>query len=170
VIHSPPKVAPRSKSLPARPHLGYLKKLAKERLTALRADQPSARLAQAQLAVAREYGFASWRKLKAHIAASSTPASAEQIASFDAAIRKGDASIVDRMLRKIPALANSTNSHGESVLHLAAEHNHPAIVTLLLAAGANLAAKYGRSAHTPLSWAVTVGSFQAAGCPLVFHG
>ncbi len=31
------------------------------------AHNPSARLSEAQLAVAREFGFASWRKLKAHV-------------------------------------------------------------------------------------------------------
>ena len=58
-----------SSSLPTRPNLGYLKKLAKQRLRAMRRDdeKSSARFAEAQLAIAREYGFASWRALKAHV-------------------------------------------------------------------------------------------------------
>jgi len=45
-------------SLPDRPNLEYLKKLAKDRLSALRRANPAAKLADAQLAVAREHGFA----------------------------------------------------------------------------------------------------------------
>ena len=56
-------------TLPARPNLQYLKKLAKQRLRSLRAASASAKLADAQLAVAREHGFASWRKLAAHVEA-----------------------------------------------------------------------------------------------------
>jgi len=54
-------------SLPARPSIEQLRKLAKERLATLRAAKPSAKLAEAQLELAREYGFPSWPKLKAHI-------------------------------------------------------------------------------------------------------
>src|SRR5687767_1832294 len=54
-----------AKTLPARPNVEYLKKLAKKRLRELRATDPNARLADAQLAVAREHGLASWRKLSA---------------------------------------------------------------------------------------------------------
>jgi ankyrin repeat protein len=56
-----------TKSLPARPDLEHLRKQAKRRLRALRAVEPRAKLADAQLAVAREYGFASWKKLSAHV-------------------------------------------------------------------------------------------------------
>src|SRR6185503_8181608 len=53
--------------LPARPSLEQLRKQAKERLETLRASAPSARLSDAQLALAREHGFASWPKLIAHV-------------------------------------------------------------------------------------------------------
>lgn len=53
--------------LPARPSLEQLRKQAKERLTALRTGDPDATLANAQLALAREYGFDSWPKLVHHI-------------------------------------------------------------------------------------------------------
>ena len=49
--------------LPERPNLEHLKNEAKQRLRSLRAQAADARLAEAQLAVAREYGFASWRAL-----------------------------------------------------------------------------------------------------------
>ena len=54
------------RALPARPSLEYLKKLAKERLALLRGDQPGAKLAAAQLLIAREHGFASWRAMHEH--------------------------------------------------------------------------------------------------------
>ena len=54
-------------ALPANPDLDWLRKSAKQRLVELRASQPGARLHQAQLALARDYGFTSWRALKAHI-------------------------------------------------------------------------------------------------------
>ena len=55
------------RSLPLRANLEWLKKLSKERLTAIRLREPDAQLSDAQLEVAREYGFASWRKLQAHV-------------------------------------------------------------------------------------------------------
>src|SRR5579862_3436790 len=56
-----------SQSLPARPRLDYLKKLAKREVAASRARGESSSLAMVQLGIARRYGFASWRKLKAHV-------------------------------------------------------------------------------------------------------
>lgn len=70
-----------SRSLPPRPSLEQQKKRAKELLKALRAGDAEARervrrhlpdkqritLADAQFAIAREYGFESWAKLKTHI-------------------------------------------------------------------------------------------------------
>lgn len=53
--------------LPEHPSLEYLKKLAKNRLHELRRTDPEAKLAAAQLDVAREHGFTSWRALKAQI-------------------------------------------------------------------------------------------------------
>lgn len=55
-------------SLPARPSIEQLRKRAKERLVDLRAANPSAKLADAQFAIAREYGFDSWPKLVDHLA------------------------------------------------------------------------------------------------------
>jgi hypothetical protein len=56
-----------SRNLPARPNLEYLKKEAKSLLDALLQRDPAAQLADAQHALARDYGFASWPKLKAHV-------------------------------------------------------------------------------------------------------
>jgi hypothetical protein len=56
-----------SRDLPRRPSLAHLKKQAKELLESLRRQTPNATLVDAQHALAREYGFASWPKLKAHV-------------------------------------------------------------------------------------------------------
>jgi hypothetical protein len=53
--------------LPPRPNLEYLRNEAKRRLHAQRATQPGAKLADAQHQLAREYGFANWRELKANV-------------------------------------------------------------------------------------------------------
>jgi len=59
--------ARRVRALPAHPNLEHLRNEAKQRLRALRAHEPQARLTEAQRAVACDYGFASWRALKAHV-------------------------------------------------------------------------------------------------------
>ena len=69
-----------SRSLPARPNLEFLKKEAKEQLDQLRRADPSAQLSAAQHALAIEYGFASWPKLKAHVEALDLPAAASPLA------------------------------------------------------------------------------------------
>ena len=56
-----------SRDLPPNPNLEHLKKQAKALLEKLRQQNANATLVNAQHALAREYGFASWPKLKAHI-------------------------------------------------------------------------------------------------------
>ena len=56
-----------SKDLPLRPDLDWLRKAAKERLVELRRADAAAKLHHAQLEIARDYGFASWRALKIHV-------------------------------------------------------------------------------------------------------
>ncbi|HEY1302010.1 MAG TPA: Clp protease N-terminal domain-containing protein [Vicinamibacterales bacterium] len=65
-----------SSELPARPSLEYLKKLAKERLHELQQQNPSAKLADAQHAIAREYGFLNWTQLKESVTSSPVPPAA----------------------------------------------------------------------------------------------
>ena len=54
-------------SLPPRANLEHLRNEAKQRLKTMRAQDPQAQLADAQLSVARDYGFTSWRRLKATV-------------------------------------------------------------------------------------------------------
>ena len=56
-----------SRDLPATPNLEHLRKQAKRRLAEMRLDNPKLQLADAQHALAREYGFASWPRFKAHV-------------------------------------------------------------------------------------------------------
>ena len=58
---------PPRRHLPDRPSLEQLRKQAKETLASLRDANPSATLAAAQHALAREYGFESWPKLVHHV-------------------------------------------------------------------------------------------------------
>jgi hypothetical protein len=70
-----------SRNLPDRPNLEFLKKEAKALLDGLQQRDASAQLTDAQHALARDYGFASWPKLKAHVEAMSPgpgPRSAER--------------------------------------------------------------------------------------------
>ena len=60
-----------SRDLPQAPNLDHLKKQAKALLRKLRERRPDATLNDAQHAVAREYGFPSWPKMKTHVEASS---------------------------------------------------------------------------------------------------
>ncbi len=56
-----------SRTLPPRPNLDFLKKEAKRLLADLRQTRPESMLADAQHVLAIDYGFASWRKLKAYV-------------------------------------------------------------------------------------------------------
>ena len=63
-----------SRSLPEFPNLEHLKKQAKVLLRELQQSNHDAKLTQAQHTIAREYGFASWTKLKAHVESLPQPA------------------------------------------------------------------------------------------------
>ena len=56
-----------SRNLPPHPNLEHLRKQAKDLLHDLKQRSPASKLADAQHALAREYGFASWPKLKAYV-------------------------------------------------------------------------------------------------------
>jgi ankyrin repeat protein len=101
--------------LPARPDLDQLRHQAKDLLRAAQAGDPAAviriravsdrmTLAGAQLAVAREYGFASWPQLKAEVAARTMDLAREADAFVEASI--GDwTGKAARMLADTPQLA-----------------------------------------------------------------
>jgi|SRR5918994_1693912 hypothetical protein len=56
-----------SRELPRYPNLEHLRKQAKDLLDVMQQRDSAAQLADAQHALAREYGFASWPQLKTHV-------------------------------------------------------------------------------------------------------
>ena len=114
-------------ALPANPNLDWLKKTAKQRLVQLRAGQPGAKLYEAQLALAHDYGFKSWRALKSHID-SIAPAFADRNRVFDAA-RLGDVETVRRAFASgfDPA---TPDTDGRTVHQIAKQQGHEAIELL----------------------------------------
>jgi ankyrin repeat protein len=140
--------SPAPSRLPERPSLDQLRKQAKE----LRASGRHPTLASAQRAVARHYGFESWPKLKLAV----------ELATLRRLIDEGDAGGVSDLLQSSLRLAKTPFAEGDTPLHLAAERDRPDMVEMLVRHGAPFASKYGRSAHSALSWAITVEAFDAA--------
>jgi len=56
-----------SRKLPPHPNLEHLKNQAKDLLRELKQRDPALKLSDAQHEIAKEYGFASWPKLKVHV-------------------------------------------------------------------------------------------------------
>jgi len=102
-------------TLPARPNLGHLRHQARDVLRAAQAGDPAAAdriravsgrltLAAAQLAVAREYGFASWARLKTAVEAAGMDLAQQAEAFCEASIRDWTGRAA-RMLAATPELA-----------------------------------------------------------------
>ena len=116
-----------SQALPANPNLDWLKKTAKQRLSQLRTSHPGAKLHQAQLAVAHDYGFKSWRALKSHIDSISQTFRKRNLV-FEAA-RAGDIEAVRRAFASgfDPA---TPDTDGRTVHQIAKELGHEAVEVL----------------------------------------
>ncbi len=134
-----------SDRLPDSANLEWLKKTAKQTLRDWKADGRDAQLADAQLAVARQYGFSSWRSMKVALEKSDSgtlPAQEDEVAEFLRLVAAGDRPAVQNRLDVTPQLINATGPHpfwgGEpQALHVAIETRQPDMVDCLLAAGAN---------------------------------
>src|SRR5262249_16434586 len=125
-----------SRPLPEKPNLEFLKKEAKE----LRRGMPEAKLADAQHALANDYGFPTWAKLKAYVEAQSlTPALA-----LTAAIRAMDSGRVRQLLDTHPGLRARIDAplenygHGQHALFAAVQRTDRATIDVLLSAGADI--------------------------------
>src|SRR5688572_21880143 len=112
-----------SKSLPARPDLGQLRKQSKDLLKSYKSGDPdavksfeenhphpaqapgirTAKLSDAQFVIAREYGFATWPKLKQHIE-SLLLESGDPIEQFKTAFHKNDAPLFRKLLERHPEI------------------------------------------------------------------
>jgi Ankyrin repeats (3 copies) len=134
-----------SQALPARPNLDWLRKTAKQQLQELRKDRPGAKLASAQLALARQYGFRSWRALRAEVDRLAALASSgeQATAALLRAVGKGQIDTVRAMLAAAPELVNAVGPHPfwggrPQPLHVSIETKRRDMFDLLLASGADI--------------------------------
>lgn len=167
---------PPTRTLRPQPDLDQLKRQAKELLDAFLAGEPSiasevrARcrgadaatfaLHDAQLVLARSYGFDSWAKLKARV-------DGVTVDRLCGAIERGDAATVEQLLRRRPEIIDCEwPDHGECrALHVAVLRRDAAMVHLLMAHGAD--ARTGiypnRDATGPLTIAAERGYHEIVG-------
>ncbi|MDQ6635722.1 MAG: ankyrin repeat domain-containing protein [Gemmatimonadota bacterium] len=143
--------------LPARPSLEQLRKQAKQLLRQYRTGDRAAvarvhaqrvradhrvALADAQLVLARELGFASWARLKHHVEAVQRPADYDEPVwgrdtwPFLVAVYQGDETAVREMLVRDPLLARAEYAYLQP-LHYAVRGGRASMVRLLLDAGAD---------------------------------
>ena len=139
-------------TLPEAPSLEWLRKQAKQRLAVLRRTNPAAKLADAQLALARDHGFASWRALKLHVD------SLTLAGRLFLAARAGEAVRVATILDANPALLGVREPpHGWTLLHAAAQMGQLAVVDLLLRRGFDVNTREQGDNTTALHWAAAAG-------------
>lgn len=150
-----------SRDLPARPSLEYLKREAKDLLHELQRANPRAverlraqglaptvedtKLSDAQHTIAREYGFASWAKLKEYVESvvrAFAPADA-----LKAAVIAGDARRVELLLEQHGDLKARIDDplpdygFGDTPLFAAVQRSNQGVIDALLRAGANINAR-----------------------------
>lgn len=142
-----------SASLPDAANLDWLRKQAKRRLRELRETRPDAQLADAQFELARQYGFASWRALKAHV--DSLTVDGQLFASA----RTGDAQRLAALLDAHPDRLRATaKPYDMTLLHAAAQGGHLAAVDLLLRRGLDANTRETGDNTYAMHWAAAAGS------------
>ena len=124
-----------SRQLPEKPNLEYLKKEAKELLRAM----GHAKLADAQHALAKEYGFLTWAQLKSHVESLGDPFEALKTAVTDS-----DSTRVRELLERYSELRTKIDDplpgygFGIQALFAAVQRTDRATIDVLLAAGAKI--------------------------------
>ncbi|HYK37259.1 ankyrin repeat domain-containing protein [Alloacidobacterium sp.] len=125
-----------SRTLPQKSNLEHLRKQAK----ALLHTMPQGKLADAQHALANEYGFATWAELKSHVITQGlSPAEA-----LKAAVCDSDAHRVRQLLESHPELRAKINEpladygFGQQALYAAVQRGDRATIDVLLNAGADI--------------------------------
>jgi len=147
--------------------LGQLKRQAKELLEAFLAGQESAvaevnrfyddaaaakfALHDAQLVLARSYGYDSWPKLKAYV-------DGVTVTRLTEAVRSGDMDEVRAILKVRPELVNTVEAwnNEHTALHYAVLDRMPAMVRMLMEFGADPHA--GINPHTDATSALTIAT------------
>jgi ankyrin repeat protein len=165
----PQETAPGTLALPDSPNVDWLRKQAKRQLRELQKTNSAARLADAQFDLARQYGFASWRALKAHIDSLTIEGQL-----FDSA-RIGDADTLAALLDKYPDKLRARSKPYEwTLLHTAARH--PAAVELLLKRGLDVNTRERGDNTYAMHWAAAAGQLDVvrrladAGGDVIGHG
>jgi ankyrin repeat protein len=138
--------------LPDSPNIHWLRKEAKERLGEIRQTNPDAKLADAQFAVARQYGFSSWRILKAHVDSLTVDGQLVEAA------RAGDLGTVTEILDRHPEkLQVRTRPYEWTLLHHAGHTGHVEVVDLLLQRGLDANTLETGDSTTAMHWAAANG-------------
>lgn len=157
--------------LPDAPNLEWLRKQAKRRLEELRQSNAAARLADAHLDLAKQYGFSSWRALKAHVDSLTVDG------RLFAAGRTGDAGELAALLDEHPnKLTARTKPYEMTLLHVAAQNGRLATVDLLLRRGLDVNGRERGDNTYALHWAAAAGHIEVvqrlieAGGDVVGHG
>jgi ankyrin repeat protein len=158
-------------SLPDAPNLDWLRKQAKRAREELRKANPDAKLADGQFHLATQYGFSSWRALKAHIDSLSVEG------QLFAAAKNGDTDALAALLDEHPEKLNARNKPYEhTLLHVAASEGHLSSVDLLLKRGLDVNAREKGDNTYAMHWAVAGGYLDVvrrladAGGDVVGHG
>ena len=139
-------------SLPDEPNLDWLRKQAKRRLAELRQADPAARLAAAQFDLAQQYGFSSWRALKAHVDSLTLDG------KFFHAARAGDVAGLTALLDQHPQKLHARSApHEWSLLHAAAHAGRLAVVDLLLGRGLDVNTREKGDNTYAMHWAAAAG-------------
>lgn len=125
-----------SRYLPEKPNLEYLKKQSKELLRSM----PRGKLADAQHALANEYGFATWSKLKSYVETLGRSPAEE----LKAAVCDSDTERVREVLKRHPELRARIDDplpdygFGQHALFAAVQRSDRATIDVLLRAGADI--------------------------------
>jgi ankyrin repeat protein len=126
-MSSTPQDSPRQ--LPEHPDLRHLKEQAKDLLRAGRATS----LAKAQFQIARQYGFASWPKLKKHVESLSKSAT-----SMHALVTEDNVQALQEAVAQDPDSVNQLNQSGLPPLYTAALYRNQEAIDFLLEHGAKV--------------------------------
>ncbi len=158
---SSPTPTPSKRSLPIRPNLERLRNEAKQRLKTLRVASPATKLTEAQFALAREYGFPSWRALKAYVEAVVNPPIILQASDtlVSAANRKDIVRVREILKQATPGQHDLDLALARGICGGGGRNTRAlryAIADLLIEVGANPNGQYGGN-YGPIVFAVCEG-------------